>query len=263
MWYVCQCGQKYLSGAAEWDDLTAWQREQRIAQLSIGLVLFAILAIPLTLAYFALRYGGAALIALVGVALIPSILAAKPFGFFLLDVYEIIASVCRTRLAGRRTAPAITNGIQMRVPRPHKLHLSAVASVIAVFILGSRWIPSHRVLVSHMRDLSAPEIPNTVRQETFFAPAKLRLSRPEQGAASGSPGPEFRRVRVGPNEVDYLAEDVTVRQFIPIVPRPRFPGTYKEVHMGPDVTIRYFSSNLDVATGTRLVPADHSLQAKP
>lgn len=39
IWYVCRCGRKYLSGAAEWDDLATRERKQRIRQLRIGFVL--------------------------------------------------------------------------------------------------------------------------------------------------------------------------------------------------------------------------------
>jgi hypothetical protein len=243
MWYVCQCGRKYLSGAAEWDDLTTWEREQRIRQLSIGFVLFALLVIPVTLAYFALRYGGAALIVIVGIALIPSVLVAKPLGFVLLDLYQIIASICRTRGIGRRASACATIKQRMRWLRPHKLPLIPIAAMIAVLIIATRWIPSRLAAASPVGTLSLPQVSNTAQQETLFAPAKLPSSLTPQTAVPGAPGPEFRQVRVGPNEVDYLAEDVTIRHFMPTPARPRVPRAYKEVHLGEDVTIRYFSSS--------------------
>jgi putative methionine-R-sulfoxide reductase with GAF domain len=50
----------------------------------------------------------------------------------------------------------------------------------------------------------------------------------------------FKRVRVGPNEIDYIAEDVTIRRFTqepaPLQMRPR----NKQIHIGEDVTVRYF-----------------------
>ena len=58
IWHACQCAVDNISaGAAEWDDLTTWERKQRIRQLRIGFVLFALLMIPGTLAYFALSLG--------------------------------------------------------------------------------------------------------------------------------------------------------------------------------------------------------------
>jgi hypothetical protein len=261
MWFVCPCGQKYLSGAAEWDDLTTWERRQRVWQLRIGFALFALLVTPATLAYFALRYGGAALIALVGIALIPSILVARPFGFVLLDLYEIVASVWRTRLS-RRASPvtpiATTIKRWIRCSHLREYRLSPIAAVIAVVIIATRWIPSHAGATSPVSALSSPERANAAQQEILFAPAKLPVSPIAQVAIPGAPSPAFRRVRVGPNEVDYIAEDVTVRHFLPTFARPRAQAAYKEVHIGPDVTIRYFASKPEIAPGTRPVSADSS-----
>jgi hypothetical protein len=50
----------------------------------------------------------------------------------------------------------------------------------------------------------------------------------------------FRRVRVGKNEVDYIAEDVVIRLFTPNPAPTRVPHLNKEVHFGQDVTVRYF-----------------------
>jgi hypothetical protein len=251
MWCVCQCGCKYLSGGSEWDDLTAWEREQRIAQLSIGFVLFALLVIPVLLAYFALRYGGAALLAIVGIALIPSVLAAKPMGFALLDVYEIIASIWRTRFVREKTSPVPTKQWTIRARRD-KLPLVPIAIAIAMLIIATRWLPYHPVAASPITAVSSANNPSTAPQEKLFAPTKLPLSRATQAAVVGSPGPEFERVRVGPNEVDYIADDVTVRHFIPTFARPRVPRAYEEVHFGPDVTTRYFSSKSAVGPRTAM-----------
>jgi hypothetical protein len=260
IWYVCLCGRKYLSGAAEWDDLTTCEREQRIGQLAIGFVLFTLLVVPVTLAYFALRYGGVALLAIVGIALIPSILVAKPFGFVLLDVYEIILSMWRTRVNARRASLARTITQWMRCFLPHKLRLTPVAAVIAMLIIATRWIPSHLGPASPMNALSSPQKSNAARQESLLAPARLPLSLM---AASrdhwDAPSPAFRRVRVGPDEVDYVAEDVTVRHFTSTLERPQAQREYKEVHLGSDVTIRYFASKPAATPQTRPVPIDHSL----
>jgi hypothetical protein len=53
--------------------------------------------------------------------------------------------------------------------------------------------------------------------------------------------PAFRRVPVGTNEVDYVAEDVTVRIFTP-PPKPHpVPRGNNKVDIGDDVTVRYFA----------------------
>ena len=55
------------------------------------------------------------------------------------------------------------------------------------------------------------------------------------------PNSAFRRVRIGPNEVDYIAEDVTIRQFRTASARPQTQSSEKETNFGDDVTVRYFA----------------------
>jgi hypothetical protein len=260
IWHVCQCGRKYLSGAAEWDDLTTWERKQRIRQLGIGFVLFALLMIPGTLAYFALTLGSATLLAVLAIALIPSIVVARLLWFTLLDVFEIIASIWRTRVSGRRAAEQSISPNS----RPHNLRLSPIAAVIAVLIIATRWIPYDLRPASPVGASLSPQRSNAARQEILFAPAKPPLSLRAQAAVAGrakpkAPSPAFRRVQVGPNEVDYIAEDVTIRHFTPTRATPRVQLAYEEVHVGADVTIRYFASKAAVVPPTRRVSLDRSL----
>jgi hypothetical protein len=51
----------------------------------------------------------------------------------------------------------------------------------------------------------------------------------------------FRRIGIGPHEVDYIAEDVTIRNFT-TGPAQRLARTAeKQVNFGDDVTVRYFA----------------------
>lgn len=303
-WYVCRCGRQYLSGAAEWDNLTTLERKQRIRQLGIGPVLFALLIIPGFLAYFA-SYGSAALFAALAIALIPSILAARLLGFVLLDVFEIIASIWRTRVSGRRaseqsmsrdaevdqkkgqatqpvTAPSAIEQIATQMqklhgddkspPGPagnhgflHKLRLSTVLAVIAVLIIATRQISHDLRPTSPVGTSSSPQRSNAALQESLLAPAKRSLSLTEQAAATerampNVPSPAFRRVQVGRNEIDDIAADVTIRHFTPTHAPRRLQRGYKEVHIGADVTIRYFASNQTVVSRPRPVSVDRSLR---
>jgi hypothetical protein len=65
---------------------------------------------------------------------------------------------------------------------------------------------------------------------------------------------KFQRVRVGKNEVDYIAEDVTIRYFMPLPPKQRMQGGDYQVHFGKDVTLRYFATKPAVLPSTRVVP---------
>ena len=51
----------------------------------------------------------------------------------------------------------------------------------------------------------------------------------------------FRRVRVGQDEIDYISEDVTIRQFLPKTKDSRASNRYEQVNIGDDVTVRYFA----------------------
>jgi hypothetical protein len=83
--------------------------------------------------------------------------------------------------------------------------------------------------------------------------APLPKLLPGKGASVPQPAPvagketrrastALKRVRVGPNEVDYIAEDVTVRTFTdrPAAKRTR-PPQGRVAHLGDDVTVRYFT----------------------
>jgi len=65
-----------------------------------------------------------------------------------------------------------------------------------------------------------------------------------------APGPAFRRVQVGPSEVDYVAEDVTIRRFT-IHPTGTQAGSGgKRTKIGKDVTVRYFSKKATFVSQT-------------
>jgi hypothetical protein len=262
--------------------------------------------IPGTLAYFA-SYGSAALLAALAIVLIPSILVARLLGFVVLDVFEIIASIWRTRVSGRTdaepsmsrdaevdhkkaqatqplTAPPAIEHIATQMPKfpgddkfpagpagihrfPHKLRLSSVAAVIAALIIAIRWIPYDLRPTSSVGATSSPQRSNGAPQESLFAPAKRPVSLMEQAAATERAMPKvpsraFRRVQVGPNEIDDIAEDVTIRHFTPILAPTRVHRGYKDVHIGADVTMRYFASNQAVVPRTRPVTVDRSLPSK-
>jgi len=73
-----------------------------------------------------------------------------------------------------------------------------------------------------------------------------------------APSGAFRRVRIGPNEVDYIAQDVTIRHFTNSQTRPQ--GNVKLVNIGDDVTVRYFSN--DAASTSQVTPSSTSPTTK-
>ena len=56
-----------------------------------------------------------------------------------------------------------------------------------------------------------------------------------------APNSAFKRVRIGSNEVDYVTEDVTIRNFKSVPAKPEARSSEKELSFGDDVTVRYFA----------------------
>jgi hypothetical protein len=67
--------------------------------------------------------------------------------------------------------------------------------------------------------------------------------------------PTFKRVRVSPTEVDYIADDVMVRSFTDKPASSHQRDEYKQVHFGDDVTVRYFAP--------RSLPAETAVARQP
>jgi hypothetical protein len=96
--YVCRCGQSYLSGATEWDYLSDWEKQQWLRDIPLIFILFAMVAVYGTVAYFAVVHRSfvTIVLSLVGI----------PFGLaflwllFMVSVapFQITASILRTRV---------------------------------------------------------------------------------------------------------------------------------------------------------------------
>jgi len=134
--------------------------------------------------------------------------------------------------------------------------LAAISVVIAVMIAS--WIAYDR----HSRSpvgLAAPgsnaagqPVSPLLSPENHTPRPRTAPSRAEDTNVRRS---TFKRVRVGQNEVDYIAEDVAIRQFMPKTKYPQRPNKYEQVNIGDDVTVRYFASKPAAVLQTQPVPA--------
>lgn len=124
------------------------------------------------------------------------------------------------------------------------LALTAVAVVLAFTTLiaykGSgpaKSLESSTLPSSSALDPHAP-LPKPLPGKSASVPQPAPVAGKETRRASNS----LKRVRVGPNEVDYIGEDVTVRTFTdrPAAKRTR-PPQGRVAHIGDDVTVRYFT----------------------
>jgi hypothetical protein len=122
----------------------------------------------------------------------------------------------------------------------------AVTAVVTALVIATCWIAYHRRPAS-LVGTSSTQRSNAAPQQIPFVPSKPSNSAPKAQTAAGGtepakvPGYAFKRVRVGPTEVDYIAEDVIIRHFMPKNAAPRVRGGYKEVNIGDDVTVRSFA----------------------
>ena len=78
--YQCRCGEKYLSGATEWDHLGDWERRRRIEQ-TFGLAVLSPIAfsIPGVVACFAMHRSKAGLVIALLITAFPFVLIQAPF----------------------------------------------------------------------------------------------------------------------------------------------------------------------------------------
>ena len=99
--YFCACGQRYLTGATEWDHLGNWERRRRVRNtLTLGFFLSLIISVLSLAAYLVLRFmlssPKSALVTAAAIALLPFLLLQITFW------PGVIASMWRTRVGSPR-----------------------------------------------------------------------------------------------------------------------------------------------------------------
>ena len=133
----------------------------------------------------------------------------------------------------------------------------AAAGLVATLVMIGSITFHHRSALAV--DASSVQRSNAEPMQSPAKPmaASQLTSRPQMSASGTSavatadkkaPGSGFRRVRVGQNEVDYIAEDVTIRHFTSQPARPPTQVAERQIHFGRDVTVRYFGSKPSAAS---------------
>jgi hypothetical protein len=110
-------------------------------------------------------------------------------------------------------------------------------ATVLVIILGlAGWISLHQNEASTMERESitrASASGENVREESNNSVSKTASGTHQNNTSR----PRFMRVQVGPNEVDYVAEDVTIRQFTTPVPLSRPTSVDERSDIGDDMTM--------------------------
>jgi hypothetical protein len=150
-----------------------------------------------------------------------------------------------TKSTDFNTGPATPIGPKVRwlsIGKFWPLEAAVAATISLALAIGFAHSYHHPAPAMSGSALSAPNVTGdhtTPKPLSRNQKSKRSTHRVEDTTA---PSPAFRRLRIGPNEVDYVADDVTIRYFTarPSKPRARINGD-KEVNIGQDVTVRYFA----------------------
>ena len=87
-------------------------------------------------------------------------------------------------------------------------------------------------------------------------PAPVSRKRSHMEKKGGMPpSPAFRRVRLGPNEVDYISQDVIIRHFTTHPTGTKAGRSRKRVDIGKDVTVFYFSKKSTLVSQATAEPS--------
>ena len=121
----------------------------------------------------------------------------------------------------------------------------AAASVVVALVIAMWAASAHRAVTSlagsAMVKPSGQIDPGAAAKPSASPASETQFvtngTRGTSGALSG-----FQRKRVGVNEVDYVADDVTMRVVTPKNRAQTTPHWSREVVIGNDVTVRYFAS---------------------
>jgi len=147
---------------------------------------------------------------------------------------------CRMAILG--VLQRIDPGIWKQIDRLATARFWQLATSVAVSVMLA--IATWNVCRNHSAATTNVPALSTDRVSGRDLPSKLLSARmKEEQLGNGAKlttanASAFKRVRIRPDEVDYIAEDVTIRTFSTIRRRHDLEN---EVRIGDDVTVRYFA----------------------
>jgi len=138
----------------------------------------------------------------------------------------------------------LTETLQSGMNRPiaSEFRNAGAAIGIAVALSTVIWVAQlHRSAQTNIV-LPSPAAVRDIQQQTDAtgAVSGTQKAAGDLGQESSGVYRGFKRVRVGPAEVDYISDDVTIRRFETRPPKAQIRNNAREVKFGDDVTLRYF-----------------------
>ncbi len=142
---------------------------------------------------------------------------------------------------------------------------TAAVVVLAVALVSAGYISRHGT-TSRSADSPAepkdaagsPTPPATPEPTSATRVPKQNAGTPAQDAKAPNSG--FKRLRIGNDEVDYIADDVTVRHFRSAPTASDSHQWNKQVDLGEDVTVRYFGDPQNLSHGQSISATEQSLR---
>jgi putative methionine-R-sulfoxide reductase with GAF domain len=151
------------------------------------------------------------------------------------------------------------------VSRRIQWNAAAVCLVLALAIAAA--ITRHHSRMPRAADNTAqPETAAVSSQtspataEELIPPSEPKARRAAPVYAAGAPSPAFKSMRIGKNEVDYVADDVTIREFRSSPTRTAAHAFARQVNIGEDVTVRYFDSKPNSGGERPVAKTDQALK---
>jgi len=163
-----------------------------------------------------------------------------------------VSSVIPTRCSPTRQAPS-TKWLGKRVSFGNSPWM--FDATVLVIILGlAGWISLHQHVASTTESVSLTR--NALAEYTHKAPVKNLSNTPSGTRQQNAARPRFSRVQVGPNEVDYVADDVTIRQFKKPVLFSYPRSVDEQFDIGDDVTVHTYKYKAEVLPESSTVKSD-------
>jgi GAF domain len=158
------------------------------------------------------------------------------------SLMRLLYSFAKTTSSNSLRRPLLDTVLWILVP---------LATVI-VIVIAVNWFAYRPASPVH----NSVQTKSTAATEVSVTAAR-RLPSPSGATKRGFPNSSFRRVRFNENEVDYVADDVTIRYFDRNA-ASRQLRVVTERNIGDDVTVRYFESKpavLSQPASTGSIPA--------
>jgi hypothetical protein len=112
------------------------------------------------------------------------------------------------------------------------------AATMVILLGAAGWISVHQRTALTMEEKARIMRSDASEKHAPKPTANKELNEASETQYTNATIPQYKRVQVGPNEVDYVADDVTIRHFTKPVPPSRTPAIYQEFDIGNDVTVR-------------------------